>query len=329
MTGKPPLDPLNRKVPAAPPVPAPTRPFPRAHTIPLPGHGAEDVIADDEGRVLCGLEDGRVVRHDPHHDRTEVVVNTGGRPMGFEWAPDGRLIVCDTKRGLLMLELSSGEIETLVRAIDGQPLRFCSNAAIERDGTIWFTESTNRFDFDTYTGSFLEHRPSGRLFRRDANGAVDVVLTDLYFANGLTLTPDGDSLLLAETADYSISRIRLSGASQGRKETLLENLPGFPDNISSFSNGRCWVAMTNPRNYMLDRLADSPAWLRHLIWMLPEASRTARRITWAIALDANGQIVEDLHDKRRDFHMATGAAETQGKLYLCSIEESALLCVEL
>jgi hypothetical protein len=41
----------------------------------------------------------------------------------------------------------------LTRYVDGVPLRFCSNAARQADGTIWFTESTSRYDFENWTSA--------------------------------------------------------------------------------------------------------------------------------------------------------------------------------
>ena len=146
-----------------------------------------------------------------------VVTNTGGRPLGLEAQPDGQLLVCDAHRGLLRVNPSTGAVETLTQYVHDVPLRFCSNAASTPDGAIWFTESTTRFDFEHFMGSFLEHRPSGRLLRRDTDGSVAVVLDDLYFANGLTLTPDKSALILAETSGYRLSRIDVSGPLAGKR----------------------------------------------------------------------------------------------------------------
>src|SRR5699024_6573183 len=138
-----------------------------AWRIPLSGFGPEDVVIDEQGRILCGVKDGRILRIDPERHLEETIGDTGGRPLGLELLADGRLLICDAHKGLLRLNMETGEIETLVQYVNGFPLRFCSNATAEKNGTIWFTESSSRYDFEQYRGALMEHCPSGRLFRRD------------------------------------------------------------------------------------------------------------------------------------------------------------------
>ncbi len=324
---KPPIQPVRRIVPTAPPMPESTRAFPEGTLIPLPGHGAEDVVVGADGNLYCGVEGGAIVRVDPSTDDAEVVAHTGGRPLGFEALPDGRLVVCDARRGLLRVDPSTGDVETLTRYVDDVPLRFCSNAAATPDGAIWFTESTTRFDFEQFMGAFFEHRASGRLLRRDPDGTVDVVLDDLYFANGISLTPDGSALILAETSGYRLSRIDLDGPAAGARQELVDNLPGFPDNISTFTAGRAWVGMTGPRSAALDKLGQSPALVRKVIWRLP--SKPESGPVWVRAIAPDGSTLEDLHTERSDFGTVTGAVELGDRLYLASATYSSLLRVDL
>lgn len=330
---KPALHPARRVVPKAPPRASARRgeePFPRARRIPLPGHGPEDVVADGSGGLLTGLVDGRILRIDPTDDSVELVADTGGRPLGLEPLPHGRFLVCDSHGGLLRLDPSRAALETLVESVEGRRLMFCSNAAAEKDGTVWFTESTSRFHFEHYVGSLLEHRPTGALFRLDPDGSVEVVLRDLFFPNGLALTEDESALMLAETAGYRISRIDKAGGNAGKVTVIADNLPGFPDNVSHVEQGRFWVAMPNPRDGLLDALGKSPGVLRKLVWAMPDRLRPAgRRTTWVIQFDVEGRVVRDLQEERADFHRVTGVTEANGKLYLASIDEPAILEVEL
>ena len=125
---------------------------------------------------VCDKIDGRILRIDPERSLEETIADTGGRPLGLEVLWDGHLLICDAQKGLLRLDPETGVIETLVQYVDGVTLRFCSNAAAARDGTIWFTESSSRYDFEQYTGALMEHRPSGLLFSRDPDGCVEIVL---------------------------------------------------------------------------------------------------------------------------------------------------------
>ncbi|QJY50516.1 SMP-30/gluconolactonase/LRE family protein [Pseudonocardia broussonetiae] len=302
-------------------------PFPPARLVPLSGNGAEDVVIDAEGRVLCGVEDGRILRLDVDRRLEETIADTGGRPLGLEVLPDGRIVVCDAHRGLLRLDPATGAVETLVDMVDDVPLRFCSNATAAADGTIWFTESSSRYDFEHYLGALLEHRPSGRLLRRDPDGRVEVVLDALHFANGVALTSDGSALLFAETNGPRLSRLDLG---TGAVTVIADNLPGYPDNISRGADGRFWVAFPTSRNPGLEKLATSPAWVRKLLWSLPDALLPdGPSTTWLMAFDEQGRLEADLQDDRADFHTATGAAEHDGRLHVASPQHRALLVLDL
>jgi sugar lactone lactonase YvrE len=313
-------------VPAAPPLPEPSRPFPAAHFIPLPGRFPEDVVVGHDGMLYCGVDGGSIVQIDPDGHTTRIVADTGGRPLGLEPAPDG-LIVCDAYRGLLSVDVATGAVTTLVSEIDGVPLNFCSNAALAPDGAIWFTESSTRFGFDHYLGAFLEHRPSGRLLRHDVDGTTSVILTDLDFPNGLALTPSRDALILVETAGYRLSRVNLSDA---RRTILAENLPGYPDNLSQFRDWHAWVALTNPRSASLDRSGRLPGWIRRIAWRLPDRLMPGPDdIVWLRSITADGEVIDDIHTHRDDYEMATGAVEYRGFLYVAGLRRTALLRLDL
>ena len=142
------------------------------HVVAVPGTAPEDVVADADGNIWTGVEDGRIIRIRPDGSSVQVVTDTGGRPLGLAVARDGRLLICDSHRGLLRYDPATGAIETLVAEIDGRPLTFCSNVVESSDGTIFFTESTSRFYYEYYKGSVIEGRPSGSLFRLDTDGTV-------------------------------------------------------------------------------------------------------------------------------------------------------------
>ena len=222
--------------------------------VPLPGNAPEDVVADAEGNIWTGVDDGRIIRITPDGASTQVMVNTGGRPLGLAVARDGRLLICDSHRGLLRYDPASGTLETLVAEVAGRALMFCSNVVESSDGTIFFTESTSRFHYEYYKGAVVEGRPTGSLFRRDPDGAVTVLASGLQFANGVTLTADESALVFAETTGCRLSKYWLTGSRAGSITAVVTDLPGYPDNISTGRDGRIWVAMVSERNRLSERL---------------------------------------------------------------------------
>jgi sugar lactone lactonase YvrE len=319
------------------PPPAPLRakattgrdPFPPLSLLPLPGAGPEDVVVDAEGRLLTGVEDGRILRVSLD-GAVETVGDTGGRPLGLEVLADGRVLVCDSHRGLLRLDPSTGAVETLVREVEGVPLKFCSNAVAARDGTVYFTESTRRFGFEEYRADVLEHSSTGRLFRLATDGAVTTLLDHLDFANGVALAPDESYLVVAETTAYRLTRYWLAGPRAGTSEPFAGNLAGFPDNIARGPSGLLWVAVPNPRDPRLDALLPRAPWLRRLVWALPEALQPQPvRTVWVVGLDADGNVARDYQAQGELFAFATGVAEHDGRLFLGSVTESAIAVLDL
>jgi sugar lactone lactonase YvrE len=298
--------------------------------IPLPGHAPEDVVVDANGRLLTGVEGGRILRVDPSSGDAETVGDTGGRPLGLEVLRDGRVLVCDSHRGLLRLDPDTGDVEPLVRDVGGVPLVFCSNAVEAPDGTVWFSESTRRFGFEDYRADLFEHSASGRVFRLDTDGTVETVADGLRFANGLALAADGSYLVVAETAGYALSRLWLTGPRQGAYEPWVTNLPGFPDNVSRGPSGLVWVAMPNPRNPVLDWALPRAPWIRRVAHRVPERLQPQpKRTAWVLGVDGSGEVVRDYQGPGERWAFATGVAEHEGRLYLSSISENALAVLDL
>ena len=328
---KPPIDPVVWQPPRATPR-ASQDASARAvepRLIPLPGTGPEDVAIDAGGSAFTGLSDGRILRVSRHGAIVEVA-NTGGRPLGIEVSPDGDLIVCDTRRGVLRVDPGSGAVEVLVDLVDGARMLFCNNSTVGGDGTIYFTDSSTHFSQPDYLGELLAHTGTGRLFRRQSDGAIDLLAGGLDFANGVTLSPDGQSVVVAETGGYRLLRLWISGPRSGQRETFVENLPGFPDNISTGDTGLIWVALPNARSRLLDGLLPPSPLLRRAIWALPEHLRPKDKPTvWAQAYDDSGRLVHDLQTVHPSFRFVTGVRESAGTLWLGSLHSQAIGYVKL
>ncbi|MEV4348756.1 SMP-30/gluconolactonase/LRE family protein [Actinoplanes sp. NPDC049596] len=293
----------------------PTAPLVVERRLATGGRGPEDVVFDRDGHVVCGLAGGRIVRIDPATGDRTVLAETGGRPLGLHARADGSVLVCDHDKGLLKVD---GTVERLV------DVTFPSNVVEDSAGVIWFTTSTTRWSLDEHLGDIFEHSCTGRLMRRDPDGTVTTVLDGLKFANGLVLAPDESHLLVAETAGYRIQRHWIDG----RTEVLVDNLPGFPDNMWLGSDGLVWVAIAAPRNALLDRLLPLPGLLRRALWALPAGVRPkAVPIAWVMAFTPDGRLAHDLRSGDGSYGFVTSAAERNGLVVLGSLTESDVAVV--
>lgn len=298
-----PVDSVAWTPPAAPALAGVTAPNDRLRSAELLGQGqvvgAEDVDVDAQGRIYGGLADGRIVRL-LADGSVETFADTGGRPLGLAFDRGGRLIVADAWKGLLSIS-PNGQVSTLATEADGVPFGFTDDVDIGPNGILYFTDASSKWRQPDYELDLLETRPYGRLLRHNpATGETQVLLDGLYFANGVAVSPAGDYVLVNETWRYRVLRYWLAGPRAGQSEVFIDNLPGFPDGISTGSDGTYWIALPSPRKADLDFLHRLPV-LKQAVAALPQALRPkAVRYGFVIGVDANGMIVTSLHDPSGD-----------------------------
>jgi sugar lactone lactonase YvrE len=302
----------------------PTGTVATAERIAVDGTGPEDLEVDQEGRIYAGVEDGRILLLDPSGKPLRELANTGGRPLGMHWAKDGRLLVADANRGLLAID-AAGRVAVLTTTCAGAKLVFTDDVDVAADGTVYFTDASVKYGVKGWKLDIVESRPNGKLCTWDPKTyQTSLVLGDMYFANGVAIDPEQQFVLVNETSRYRVRKVWIAGEKAGQNEMLIENLPGFPDNISTGSNGVFWIAIGSPRNAPLDSMAGSP-FLRKVTMRLPEAlqpqpEKTAR----TIGIDENGKIIADLFDPQGEkVFMVTAVVERKGQLYFGSLRDSA------
>ena len=260
-----------------------------------------------------------------------VVADTGGRPLGLHVARDGRVLICDSHRGLLALDPASGTLDLLAESVAGRRFKFCSNVTETADGTIYFTESTKDFHFEDFTAPIVEARGTGGLYRLGTDGVVTTLADGLYFGNGVTLTADGSALVFAETQARRLSKYWLTGPQAGSVTPLAVNLPGMPDNLSTGAGGRIWAALVAEANPALESLFPRAPIIRKVVWRLP--ARLQPQIkpeVWAVAFDPDsGAAVAGVRTQHPDFGAVTGLVEAAGKLWMGTINFPAVAYVDL
>lgn len=289
------------------------------------GHKPEDVAVDAAGRIYASLEDGRIVQLEPDGTQPRGFANTQGRPLGMAFDRTGNLIVADAIRGLLSVS-PTGEIKVLATEADGKKFGCLNDLDIAADGTIYFTEASYKYPMSQFTSDILEHQPNGRLMSFDPQTQTPrTLLKGLYFANGVAVSPDQSFVLVAETGKYRIRRLWLKDPKEGMDDTFIDNLPGFPDGISSNGTDKFWVALVTPRQAIFDRSLPYP-FLRKMMFRLPKVFQPApQRYSFVIALDGQGRVVENLQNGSSDcYAQIANVIERDGNLYFGSIGEDAV-----
>jgi sugar lactone lactonase YvrE len=290
----------------------------------------EDVAVDvtDPARpIYAGGPGGRIVRIDWAPGKAATVtplVTLGGLlPLGLKFDHGGRLLVANPGVGLQAVDVHTRAVTLLTDHVGDRRLRFVNDLDVAKDGTVYFSESSSHYGIEGQGPLYaiMAHRPDGGLFAYDPRTReTRQLLAGLYFPNGVAVTSDQQSVLVAETGLYQITRYRLAA---GTCEPFASNMPGIPDGLMGDGKGTIWVACSGPRNALLDFCGPLP-WARNLVARLPDAALQQIAVGEAygllLAYDENGKPTRSLHDRTGRFVGGIANAEpVDGKLYLGTI----------
>lgn len=299
--------------------------------------GPEDIDQDRNGNLYTSVHSGWIMRKNVGADSFIPWVNTEGRPLGMDFDASGNLIIADAYRGLLKISADK-QVSVLTDKIGSSPILYADDVDIAPDGKIYFSDASTRFGAEanggTYAASLLdvmEHSRSGRVLVFDpATKTTKLVIDGLSFANGIAMDPEGRFILVNETSEYRIHKIWLQGEKSGQSEVLIDQLPGFPDNIVPGKNGRFWFGLVSPRLPVVDALASKP-FVRKIVQRLPAWIRPAAlHYSHVVAIDQNGKVLLSLQDPTGTYPVTTGALEADdGYLYISSLMATYLARLKL
>ena len=220
--------------------------------------------------------------------RVKVKVSMADRPSGLGWLPDGRLLIVSmTARALLRLDEGH-----LVRHADLSPIAtfHCNDMVVDSVGRAYVGNFGFDLDTNEINGTLAEvlaTHQGATLARVDPDGSVHAAADGLMFPNGTVITPDGRTLIIAE--------------SFGRRLTAFD----VADD-GSLSNRRLWADLgrRTPDGICLD--ADGAIWVANPI--TPECFRVAE----------GGEILEVIETDNRCFACMLGGPDRQTLFMLTS-----------
>ena len=293
--------------------------------------GPEDVILDRNDHLYAGSRHGDIIRFlAPDYEEMEVFAHIGGTPLGMAFDKEDNLYVCIGGMGLYRVtpdrkvEKVTDETNRSFSSInDDSRLRLADDLDITDGGLIFFSEATVRFEMHEWATDGLEARGNGRIICYDTNtGKTNTVIRNLKFPNGVCIASDGQSFLFAETWGCSVKRYWFEGSKKGTTETVLENLPGFPDNINNSSDGNYWMSLVGMRCPALDLAWKMPGFRNRMAKRVPRDEWLFPNINTGCVLKFNekGEVLETLWDMGGENHpMITSMREHRGYLFLGGI----------
>ncbi|GMO30390.1 MULTISPECIES: ABC transporter permease [Bradyrhizobium] len=296
----------------------------------------EDVILDRNDVLYAGSRHGDIIRFfPPDYERMEVFAHIGGQPLGMAFDKQDNLYVCIGGMGLYRIkpdgtvEKATDETNRSIYSVnDDSRLRLADDLDITDDGLIFFSEATVRYEMDEWPVDGLEARGNGRIICYDTKtGTTHTALRGLKFPNGVAVASDGQSILFAETFGCSIKRYWFAGPKKGDVEIVMDNLPGYPDNINLASDGNYWLALVGMRSPSLDLAWKMPGFRRRMAkrvpvdeWLFPNINTGC-----VVKFNEQGKILESFWDLKGLNHpMITSMREHRGYLYLGGIANNRI-----
>ena len=172
--------------------------------------------------------------------RTELQLDDW--PSGLGWLPDGRLLLVSMQRRCILRQ----DPEGLVLHADLSQLApaHCNEMVVDALGRAY----VGNFGFDVFSST---PPCTTNLILVQPDGSARVVADELMFPNGSVITPDGKTLIVAETMAHRLTAfdIAADGSLSGRR--VWANLGHLmPDGISLDAEGALWVASPSTSEFV-------------------------------------------------------------------------------
>ncbi len=164
----------------------------------------------------------------------ETVAEVPGVPSGLGWLPDGRLLVVSmTDRRLLRLD--PGGLNEIAD-VSGLASDYCNDMVVDEHGRAYI----GHFGFNIFEGQSFA---PASLIMVAPDGEARVVADDMYFPNGSVITPDGRTLIVAETMGARLTAfdIESDGSLTGRR-VWAKLGEAYPAGITSPAEHASWTA---------------------------------------------------------------------------------------
>lgn len=179
--------------------------------------GTQEVVAVD----LSGKSE--VMAHAP----TKI-------PYCIDWLPDGRLLVVSGREGLLLRREPDGELVT--HADLNNLAQGWNEIVVDGRGNVYLNGGGFSFQpgADLATGIIALLTPDGSL-RQVADG--------IAFPNGMVVTPDNKTLIIAESYAHKLTAFDIAADGSLSNRHVWADLPGgAPDGICLDAEGAVWYA---------------------------------------------------------------------------------------
>jgi sugar lactone lactonase YvrE len=165
---------------------------------------------------------------------SEVIVGVPSSPFSIDWLPDGRLLIVSGPEGALLRREPDG---TLVTHADLSGLSDHPWNEMVVDGRA--NAYINNIGFAFPAGEFAP----GTVALLTPDGSVRQVADSVAFPNGMAVTPDNSTLIVAESYGNKLTAFEIAENGDLSNRRVWADLgDGVPDGICLDAEGAVWYA---------------------------------------------------------------------------------------
>ena len=167
---------------------------------------------------------------------TDFAIAIDGEPGGIGWRPDGSMLVVSMQHRAILRVAPDRSVS---RAADLSTLtRYrCNDMVVDGSGNAFVGD----FGYDMAAGD--EPAPGVLILVPSSGSEPRVVADDMHFPNGAVVTPDGATLVVAESAMNRLTAFTVSADGNLTNRRIWAALGDVvPDGICLDAEGAIWVA---------------------------------------------------------------------------------------
>lgn len=168
-------------------------------------------------------------------DGTVTIALAGAmQPAGLGWGPDGALVFVQMVERRLARVAPPGDIEIVadLSSLEGVQV---NDMVVDARGNAYI----GGFGFDINAG---EQLVSSSVILVRADGKASIAASEMLFPNGMVITPDGGTLIVAETVARRLTAFDIASDASLSERRVWAALDVFPDGICLDAEGAVWVA---------------------------------------------------------------------------------------
>ena len=183
---------------------------------------------------VTDIPHGRIFKLTPAGDWS-LIAEYDGWPNGLKFHQDGRAFITDYKRGIMTLDVATGQITPVIETVRSESLKGVNDLHFAMNGDLWFTDQ----------GQTGLHDPTGRVYRYSAAGQLTCLVNTVPSPNGIVLDLAEKVCFVAVTRANAIWRLPIMPDGHVSKVGLAVQLSGGlagPDGLALDEEGGLVVA---------------------------------------------------------------------------------------